>query len=136
MAMPIGRGDRDTMFFPAPFNMQQFSQSCDDYYGVPPRPHWITTYYGGHDIKLVLHKFGSNIIFSNGLRDPYSSAGVLEDISDTLLAVYTRNGSHCLDIYGASKTDPDWLTEQRKKEVEIMQSWITKYYIELEALKR
>ncbi|XP_019150367.1 PREDICTED: lysosomal Pro-X carboxypeptidase-like [Ipomoea nil] len=136
MAMPIGRGDRDTMFFPAPFSMQQFSRDCDDYYGVPPRPHWITTYYGGHDIKLVLHKFGSNIIFSNGLRDPYSSAGVLEDISDTVLAVYTRNGSHCLDIYGASKTDPDWLTEQRKKEVEIIQSWITKYYVELEALKR
>nr|GMD24117.1 lysosomal Pro-X carboxypeptidase-like [Ipomoea batatas] len=67
---------------------------------------------------------------------PITVDTVLEDISDTLLAVYTRNGSHCLDIYGASKTDPDWLTEQRKKEVEIMQSWITKYYIELEALKR
>ncbi|XP_031120985.1 lysosomal Pro-X carboxypeptidase-like [Ipomoea triloba] len=110
-------------------------------FGVPPRPHWITTYYGGQDIKLVLNKFGSNIIFSNGLRDPYSSGGVLENISDTILAVYTYNnifclgvvGSHCLDILGESKTDPDWLTEQRKREVDIIQGWITKYYADLQA---
>nr|GME11670.1 lysosomal Pro-X carboxypeptidase-like [Ipomoea batatas] len=136
MVFPIGCGDGDTMFFPAPFNLQQFSQNCINLFGVPPRPHWITTYYGGQDIKLVLNKFGSNIIFSNGLRDPYSSGGVLENISDTILAVYTRNGSHCLDILGESKTDPVWLTEQRKREVDIIQGWITKYYADLQALKK
>ncbi|XP_019176721.1 PREDICTED: lysosomal Pro-X carboxypeptidase-like [Ipomoea nil] len=136
MVFPIGRGDGDTMFYPSPFNLQQFSQDCINGFGVPPRPHWITTYYGGQDIKLVLRMFGSNIIFSNGLRDPYSSGGVLENISDTILAIYTHNGSHCLDILGKSKTDSDWLTEQRKREVEIIQGWITKYYVDLQALKK
>ncbi|KAG9146484.1 hypothetical protein Leryth_011763 [Lithospermum erythrorhizon] len=98
MVMPIGRGD-DTMFPASPFVLEEFIKNCVDKYGVSPRPHWITTYYGAHDIKLVLERFASNIIFSNGLGDPYSSGGVLQDISKTLVAVYTVNGSHCLDIY-------------------------------------
>ncbi|KAG8387571.1 hypothetical protein BUALT_Bualt02G0035200 [Buddleja alternifolia] len=69
------------------------------------------------DIKLVLQRFGSNIIFSNGLKDPYSSGGVLEDISESVVAVTTANGSHCLDILYAKETDPEWLIMQRNTEV-------------------
>ncbi|PHU03468.1 hypothetical protein BC332_28719 [Capsicum chinense] len=75
MVMPLGRGENDTMFFSAPFDLDEFMKECKNEYGVSPRPHWITTYYGGHDIKFILRKFASNIIFSNGLRDPYSSGG-------------------------------------------------------------
>ncbi|KDP43934.1 hypothetical protein JCGZ_05401 [Jatropha curcas] len=50
------------------------------------------------DLKLMLHRFASNIIFSNGLRDPYSSGGVLENISDSIVAVSTINGSLSLSL--------------------------------------
>ncbi|CAN4119436.1 unnamed protein product [Withania somnifera] len=133
MVMPIGRGKNDTMFYPSPFDMDEFIKDCKSQFGVLPRPHWITTYYGGHDIKLILHKFASNIIFSNGLRDPYSSAGVLQDISDNLQAVYTHNGSHCLDILTKKPTDPEWLTMQRNTEVKIIEGWMTKYYADLKS---
>ncbi|KAH7850615.1 hypothetical protein Vadar_000467 [Vaccinium darrowii] len=92
MLIPISIDSKDTMFpqgLYGPFNFTQRSLYCKSVYGVPSRPNWVTTYYGGYDIKLVLRRFGSNIIFSNGLRDPYSSGGVLENLSDTLLAVYT-----------------------------------------------
>ncbi|KAL7173798.1 hypothetical protein ACSBR2_033122 [Camellia fascicularis] len=128
MVMPIGRGSNDTMFFAQPFDLNSFNEYCQYKYGVPPRPHWVTTYYGGHDIKTVLKKFASNIIFSNGLRDPYSSGGVLEDISESLVAVYTVNGSHCMDLLPTSQSDPEWLTEQRIVEVKIIESWINQYY--------
>ncbi|XAR60057.1 Lysosomal Pro-Xaa carboxypeptidase [Bertholletia excelsa] len=75
MVIPIGFGSKDTMFPPHPYNLDAFIKHCKDMYGIPPRPHWITTYYGGHDIKLALRKFASNIIFSNGLKDPWSSGG-------------------------------------------------------------
>ncbi|XP_031266533.1 lysosomal Pro-X carboxypeptidase-like [Pistacia vera] len=127
MVMPIAR-DNTTMFPPMPFNISSFIDECSQSYGVPPRPHWVTSYYGGHDIKLILQRFSSNIIFSNGLRDPYSSGGVLKDISDSVVAVHTVNGSHCLDILPANATsDPDWLVKQRKIEVEIIEGWIAKY---------
>ncbi|XP_028071321.1 lysosomal Pro-X carboxypeptidase isoform X1 [Camellia sinensis] len=136
MVLPIGRGNNDTMFPAAPFNLSSFIEDCKNSYGVFPRPHWVTTYYGGHDIKLVLHRFASNIIFSNGLRDPYSSGGVLEDISDSVLAVSTVNGSHCLDILSAKQSDPQWLVMQRKREVKIIENWITKYYEDLLLFKK
>ncbi|CAK9158770.1 unnamed protein product [Ilex paraguariensis] len=136
MVIPIGRGRNDTMFPPSPFDFKQYSDHCKSLYDVPPRPHWVTTYYGGQSIKLVLHRFASNFIFSNGLRDPYSSGGVLEDLSDSLLAIYTVNGSHCLDILPADVSDPQWLIKQRKIEVEIMEGWIKKYYADLLALKK
>ncbi|XP_022140665.1 lysosomal Pro-X carboxypeptidase-like [Momordica charantia] len=129
MVMPIS-SDND-MFPPYPFNLGSFISYCNQLYGVPPRPHWVTTYYGGHDIQLILQGFGSNIIFSNGLKDPYSIGGVLYNISDSLPAVYTANGSHCLDILRANETDPDWLVTQRKIEVGIIKEWISKYYVDL-----
>ncbi|XP_010031434.2 lysosomal Pro-X carboxypeptidase [Eucalyptus grandis] len=132
MVIPMGI-TRNTMFPPKPFNLNSFSNACKSVFGVPPRPHWVTTYFGGHDIKLILHRFASNIIFSNGLQDPYSSGGVLKNISSTVVAIYTAKGSHTLDILGADKSDPDWLVEQRKTEVKIMKKWLAKYYADLRA---
>ncbi|KAL6342046.1 hypothetical protein AAG906_038292 [Vitis piasezkii] len=86
------------------------------------------------DIKLILYEFASNII-SNGLRDPYSSGGVLENISHTVLAIHTVNGSHCLDIPPAKSTDPEWLVMQRKTEIEIIENWIAKYCADLDATR-
>ncbi|CAL1374135.1 unnamed protein product [Linum trigynum] len=132
LVMPIGvTGVNDTMFPKEPFDMKEFAEDCKSKYGVLPRPHWITSYYGGHDIKEVLKRFGSNIIFSNGLVDPYSSAGVLEDISESLVALKTEKGSHCMDIVRWREDDPEWLVEMRLKEIEIISGWIMQYYQDL-----
>uniref|UniRef100_A0A1J3EWG3 Lysosomal Pro-X carboxypeptidase n=1 Tax=Noccaea caerulescens TaxID=107243 RepID=A0A1J3EWG3_NOCCA len=134
IVMPIGYDKQDTMFPTAPFNMTSFIDGCESYYGVPPRPHWITTYFGIQDVKLILRRFGSNIIFSNGLSDPYSVGGVLENISDTVVAMTTKNGSHCQDIGLKSKGDPEWLVMQREKEIEMIDSWISTYQKDLQDL--
>ncbi|KAM3685275.1 hypothetical protein ACJW31_11G105500 [Castanea mollissima] len=130
LVTPIGRGN-ETIFPASPFVYQDYKDYCMKSFGVEPKPHWATTYFGGQHIKRVLHESGSNIIFSNGLRDPYSSGGVLEDISDNILAVSTKKGSHCLDILGTRADDPEWLTAQRKKEVKIIRRWLRKYYNDL-----
>ncbi|KAJ8750407.1 hypothetical protein K2173_014322 [Erythroxylum novogranatense] len=126
MTIPISHGN-NTMFPSSNYDPQPFIDYCRTEYNITPRSHWVTTYYGGHDIKLDLKEFGSNIVFSNGLRDPYSIGGVLEDISNSIVAVYTANGSHCLDILSANETDPEWLITQRKIEVEIIDAWIAQY---------
>ncbi|XP_051120631.1 uncharacterized protein LOC127244231 [Andrographis paniculata] len=71
MVMPIEKGLNDTMFPPSPFYLKKSAR----------------------DVKSVLSKFGSNIIFSNGLRDQYSSGRILKDLSPSTVAVTTHNGA-------------------------------------------
>ncbi|XP_022152914.1 lysosomal Pro-X carboxypeptidase-like [Momordica charantia] len=137
MVIPIGvSGKVESMFPTAPFDLNSFKNDCKAWYGVSPKPHWITTFYGGHDLKLVLQRFASNIIFSNGLKDPYSSGGVLHDISESIVAVTTAKGCHCLDILSAEVDDPDWLIIQRKTEMDIIDGWISKYHADLLQFKK
>ncbi|KAG5051576.1 hypothetical protein JHK87_003774 [Glycine soja] len=53
-----------------------------------------------NNIKLVLRRFGSNIIFSNGLRDPYSIGGVLDYTSDSIVAVNTDEDEDPNEFHG------------------------------------
>ncbi|KAJ9559289.1 hypothetical protein OSB04_013903 [Centaurea solstitialis] len=156
MVMPMGNGEDDTMFQADPFDLDKYSKKCEQAFGVTPRPYWAPIEFGGYDIKTVLEKFASNIIFSNGLRDPYSSGGVLQNISDTVVAVYTQEdrvvsgwqivskiatleltmvrviyilGHHCLDVEAPTATDPDWLVAQRDTEIKIIEGWLSKYTV-------
>ena len=45
-------------------------------------------------------------MFSNGLLDPWSSGGVLKNISDSLVAVIIPEGAHHLDVSAASLSEP------------------------------
>ncbi|KAL2898963.1 Dipeptidyl peptidase 2 [Bienertia sinuspersici] len=62
-----------TMLPSQPFNMSQFKQSCKEKFQINPHPSSPISYFGDTNIVESIKKTGSNIIFSNGLRDPYSS---------------------------------------------------------------
>ncbi|PIA54865.1 hypothetical protein AQUCO_00901040v1 [Aquilegia coerulea] len=130
LAISMGRNHENTMFSVAPYSLENYTKACQQTFDatLKARPHWIVNEFGGRNIKRVLKKFGSNIIFSNGLRDPYSGGGVLRNISNTLVAIHAAEGSHCLDILGSSKDDPIWLTKMRASIVKILKDWIAEYY--------
>ncbi|KAF5195121.1 Lysosomal pro-x carboxypeptidase [Thalictrum thalictroides] len=48
MVMPIGYHENETMFQSNPFDLNKFIKNCQNLFGVTPRPHWITTEFGGH----------------------------------------------------------------------------------------
>nr|GEX14069.1 lysosomal Pro-X carboxypeptidase [Tanacetum cinerariifolium] len=113
MVIPIGVTSNTSMFPSSPYDQHENNDYCKKLYDVAPRPHWATTYYGGHDIRMVLSKFGSNIIFSNGLRDPYSSGGVLEDISESIVAIKTTNGTFLYTYFvRRPKGQKTWLPQK------------------------
>ncbi|CAN4113183.1 unnamed protein product [Withania somnifera] len=127
MVMPLTCSN-ESMFPPFTFSYKEFTQDCKKKYGVKPRPHWITTEFGGYRIKQVLKRFGSNMIFSNGMQDPWSRGGVLRNISASIVALVTRKGAHHVDFRSETKDDPEWLIMQRKQEVTIIQKWLEEYY--------
>ncbi|KAK4584950.1 hypothetical protein RGQ29_022571 [Quercus rubra] len=98
MVMPMS-SSRDVSMFPTfDYNYSSFQEECWKDFRVKPRPRWITTEFGGHDIKATLKNFGSNIIFANGLLDPWSGSSVLQNISETIVALNTEEGAHHVDF--------------------------------------
>ncbi|KAK0603087.1 hypothetical protein LWI29_001260 [Acer saccharum] len=133
MVMPMS-SDRDASMFPTyDYNYSSFKEECWRDFQVIPRPRWITTQFGGHDIKSVLKHFGSNIIFSNGLLDPWSGGSVLQNVSETIVALVTEEGAHHIDLRSSTSEDPDWLKEQRATEIKLIEGWLNSYYQEKKA---
>ncbi|XP_027921070.1 lysosomal Pro-X carboxypeptidase isoform X1 [Vigna unguiculata] len=128
MVMPMSSNQDSSMFPPYEYNYTSFQEECWNDYGVKPRPKWITTEFGGHDIHTTLKKFGSNIIFSNGLLDPWSGGSVLQNISESVVSLVTEEGAHHIDLRPSTQNDPRWLVEQRETEIKLIEGWISDYH--------
>merc|ERR1712217_250406 len=86
-------------------------------FGVQPRETWIETEFAGT-------AGATNIVFSNGLYDPWSSGGVLKNISDSVLAVVIPEGAHHLDLFFTNPLDPPSVTTARHTEMNEARKWI------------
>ena len=91
------------LYWSEPFDLQAALANCKRTWGVQPRRRdWATIEWGGREIAA-----SSNIVFSNGLMDPWHGTGVLESISDSLVAVIIpevgwREASECGRRWGQS----------------------------------
>ncbi|KAJ4971750.1 hypothetical protein NE237_004849 [Protea cynaroides] len=131
MIMPTDGNSEKSIFPPSQWNYSDRASYCYSIFGIEPRPNWITTEFGGHDISKVLKRFGSNIIFFNGLRDPWSGGGVLQNISKSIVAIVAKEGAHHVDLRFSTKEDPEWLRDVRKREIQIISKWLKQYYRDL-----
>ncbi|KAK8540089.1 hypothetical protein V6N13_048813 [Hibiscus sabdariffa] len=129
--MPMGANNKESIFPESEWSYSRRATGCRAFFAVDPRPNWITTEFGGHDIYRVLKRYGSNIIFFNGLRDPWSGGGVLKNISKTIVAIVAEQGAHHVDLRFATKEDPKWLRDVRQMEINTISNWISQYYHDL-----
>ena len=117
-------------------------------YSQQPVDNWSTrldTYYGGRYIESY-----SNIVFSNGLLDPWMAGGVhnlsVSDLnpsdptatptydgpsvipmgseSQNMIALIIELGGHHTDLMYSSDKDPDCVTKARQVEKEYIAKWI------------
>ncbi|KGN59164.1 lysosomal Pro-X carboxypeptidase [Cucumis sativus] len=131
MILPTGGNTKESIFPASTWHFADRFQFCKTFFDVEPRRIWIPTHFGGHNIERVLKRFGSNIIFFNGLRDPWSGGGVLKNISSTIIAIVAKEGAHHVDLRFSNPDDPKWLKDVRKQEVNIIEDWLSQYYLDL-----
>lgn len=108
------------------FSFDVATEECKKYFGVAPRPNWSETHFGGYAIgdgKTGL----SNVIFSNGLLDPWHGGGFLKQTTKSCPVLIMEKGAHHLDLRGSNPQDPEEVTRTRQIEKSIMENWIHEY---------
>ncbi|RLN69835.1 hypothetical protein BBJ29_001463 [Phytophthora kernoviae] len=112
------------MFWPVPWNFTADNEHCKAEWGIELRPLWATTQYGGRKALKV----ASNIVFSNGNYDPWSGTGVLQNYSDSVVALTVEGGAHHLDLMFSNDLDTPSVLAVRKAEKEHMHKWAREFY--------
>lgn len=105
------------MFWPFQENMTAIREHCKAKYGVDVREDWIAQEFGGA-------AGATNIVFSNGLYDPWSSGGVTRNVSATAVAVLIPGGAHHLDLMFSDPRDPPEVRAARAEELAHMRRWV------------
>jgi len=105
------------------YNLTTDVQNCYNEFGVTLRYDWGRTEFAGFDFSSA-----SNIIFSNGLLDPWHSCGLLTTLNPTLPAIVIPESAHHLDLRAPNPDDPSYVTQAREMEQSIIGGWITDYW--------
>lgn len=71
LLMPSSTNGVTDMFWDQPWSTEAMVQWCQDEFGVTPRLDWAAIEYGGKKLQ-----YASNIVFSNGVLDPWTGSGV------------------------------------------------------------
>jgi lysosomal Pro-X carboxypeptidase len=126
MVMPMCfKGGKNDMFEPQSWNLTAVEKDCQTNWKVTPLPEMEDIQYGSKKLQAA-----SNIVFSNGLKDPWSSGGITKKISDSVLAVIIPEGAHHLDLRGSNPLDPKSVIDARNVHRENIGKWINRASVE------
>ncbi|CAH2001817.1 unnamed protein product [Acanthoscelides obtectus] len=119
LVMPLCSTDAD-MFENAKWDLKRYSEKCYRDVGVWPwRPDWIVQEYGGKNLRYF-----SNIVFSNGLMDPWSVGGVLANVSSNILAVTIPRAAHHVDLRDSDLADDNFVVQARKFHIRAIRKFL------------
>lgn len=123
MVMPMCSTDED-MFENEQWDFKKVQKGCMTNYKIQPNdPLLAVKEYGGKDLRTA-----SNIVFSNGLMDPWSSGGVLSNPSPKVYSVVLPDGAHHYDLRAENAKDTATVRDVRKFHISKIRDWINSYY--------
>jgi len=123
MVMPLCSNHKQDMFEAQAWNLTEYSQGCLARWRTAPEPFKMQHVYGGRDVGAA-----TNIVFSNGNLDPWSTGGIKKTVNSKVLALVIEGGAHHLDLRAAEHADPQSVRDARANEVVQIRRWIDDYY--------
>uniref|UniRef100_UPI00358FBDB3 lysosomal Pro-X carboxypeptidase n=1 Tax=Myxine glutinosa TaxID=7769 RepID=UPI00358FBDB3 len=118
LPMPMCSNGKSDMFEDHPWDQEAFAADCQRQWGVRARFDWPLVFYGGRNITAH-----SNIVFSNGLLDPWSAGGVLHSPTASLVALVITDGAHHADLRASNPSDPVSFRNVRRAELKAVREW-------------
>ena len=126
--MPFAKDGVRDMFWPSPWDPEAATQACLDQFGVAPDPLYSSREWGGKRISLPSSSSSTltNVVFSNGLLDPWHGGGVLErgGFDESVAIVLIPEGGHHVDLFFEDEADPPSVKEAREVERQQMRRWV------------
>ena len=111
------------MFWPRNTTFEDIREDCQRDWHRTPDPYGIRVRYGDSMLRSA-----SNIVFSNGQLDPWSSAGVLQAPEDAKVTIVDiAEGAHHVDLFFSHPDDPPSIIAARQTEVKMIHAWIDEY---------
>lgn len=75
-------------------------------------------------IYSTFFRYASNIVFSNGLTDPWSGGGVLRAPNDKITIIIIPDAAHHFDLRKSHPNDTASVINAREKEKQTIHKWI------------
>ena len=123
MVMPFCYDGANDMFERSDWDLAAYTAQCQQTWGeaAVPQASLADNMYGGRDVSMA-----TNIVFSNGLLDPWSSGGILRSGKNKsgVVALIIPEGAHHLDLRGTNPADPVSVKTVRKQERSYIKMWI------------
>ncbi|KAH3757099.1 lysosomal Pro-X carboxypeptidase [Pelomyxa schiedti] len=124
MVMPISSNGTSDMFLPGYFNLDSFTTYCQNVFGITPRPLWVPLYYTGFGGKVT----GTNIVFTNGVLDPWRSGGVQTSQVPSQVCLVEADAAHHLDLRTPNPLDPASVVSARDTMRDNIDQWIEEWH--------
>ncbi|XP_017889844.1 lysosomal Pro-X carboxypeptidase [Ceratina calcarata] len=122
MVMPMCTNGVNDMFEPHSWNFDEYSKDCEKQFSVKPQPNLACEQYGCERLSTA-----TNIVFSNGLMDPWAGGGVIRNLSASAVAIIIPEGAHHLDLRASNPSDPFSVVLARSFHRSFIKQWITDY---------
>ncbi|CCI45534.1 unnamed protein product [Albugo candida] len=115
------------MFWNRTVTMTFVRQHCERVWGTVPDPEFIRILYG--DASSLLSA-ASNIVFTNGMLDPWRCCGVKKSPARNkrIKVLNIEKAAHHLDLFFHHSDDPKAVIDARYVQVSNIRSWIEEFY--------
>jgi hypothetical protein len=120
----ISTNNISDMFLPRAFSLDWLMVHCKSRFNIQPQPRLLADLWGFDEHRLP--HVTDHIVFTNGLNDGWSAGGIVQNISDTLLAFNAETGAHHSDLshnWPSSSDTPDVLL-MREQVASVITGWI------------